>query len=145
MHQDGLHISTDRVYLELVDEEGDVITKPDIIGEVVITDLDNFGMPFLRYRIGDMASFKAGSCPCGRPFPMLQRVEGRTLDIIRAENGVRLGGTFWTLLFRSRPGVQKFQVIQDDLTGIKVKYVSETDGILPDFDHFNREIRHRWR
>lgn len=140
--REGLHINFDRVIVEILDEKLKPVKKGEN-GELVITDLDNYGMPFIRYRIGDVASFKDGMCSCGRSFPLLDQVEGRTLDIIRAPNGNRLGGTFWTILFKSRPGIKSFQVIQDRLEEISVKYVKDSDASNIDFQTFKSRIHQK--
>jgi len=49
--------------------------------EVVITDLHNYGMPFIRYKNGDLAVLSKERCPCGRGLPLIERVEGRLLSI----------------------------------------------------------------
>lgn len=138
--REGLHISTDRVLVEILDENLKAV-RNEKSGELVITDLDNYGMPIIRYRIGDMASFKDEMCSCGRSLPLLKQVEGRTLDIIKAPNGNRLGGTFWTILFKSRPGIKSFQVIQKDLNGITVKYVKDDGDKNIDFPYFQKRIQ----
>lgn len=137
---EGLHVNSDRVFVEILDEALQPV-EDGKNGELVITDLDNYGMPFIRYRIGDVASLKNEMCSCGRTLPLLGQVEGRTLDIIRAPNGNRLGGTFWTLLFRSQPGIKTFQVIQDRLEGITVKYIKKSEVSNINFSAFERRIR----
>lgn len=136
----GLHVNTDRFVIEILDEALKPVQGGET-GELVITDLDNYGMPFIRYRIGDTASFKKELCSCGRGLPLLDRVEGRTLDIVSAPNGKRLGGTFWTLLFRSRPGIKSFQVIQERPDEITIKYVNDTKVANIDFRWFGRSIQ----
>ena len=130
-NREGLHINYDRFVVEILNENIEPAAEGEN-GEIIITDLDNYGMPLIRYRIGDMASFKKALCSCGRGLPLLGQVEGRTLDIVRAPNGNRLGGTFWTLLFRSRPGIKSFQVIQERLDEITVRYVK--DGSVANVD-----------
>lgn len=120
---DGLHVSVDRLYLEILDDDGQPCS-PGESGRVVVTDLDNFGFPFIRYEIGDNAVWATTSpCPCGRSSPRLERIDGRTMDIVCAPNGNRIGGTFWTLLFRSWPSFRQFQVVQNRLDGILVNFV----------------------
>jgi len=140
--REGLHVNADRVFVEVLDESLKPV-KAGKSGEVVITDLDNYGMPFIRYRIGDVASFKKEMCSCGRGLPLLDQVEGRILDIIRAPNGNRLGGTFWTILFKSKPGIQSFQVIQDRLREINVKYVKNPEVSSIDFAALNSRIQQK--
>lgn len=138
----GLHVNADRIVLEILDEDLQSL-GPGKPGEIVVTDLDNYGMPFIRYRIGDRGTLSDRRCSCGRGLPLLEEVEGRTLDVVRAPNGNALGGTFWTLLFRSRPGIGAFQVVQEDLGGIRVRYVKDTSvGEVP-WAHFTARIREK--
>lgn len=122
---DGLHISADRLLLEVVDDE-DRPCAPGDTGRMLVTDLDNFGMPLIRYDIGDRAVVaERRVCACGRGLPMLENVEGRTLEIVVTPDGRKIGGTFWTLLLRSRPGFKQFQVVQKDIGGITIKFVAD--------------------
>jgi phenylacetate-CoA ligase len=137
---DGLLVNSDRVYVEVLNKEGKGC-KPGEQGEVLVTDLDNYGMPLIRYRIGDYATWAYADTnnSSGFPFPILASVDGRTLDVVRCIGGNRIGGTYWTLLLRSRPGLRRFQVIQDKPDKITVLYERETDSNI-DFDYFRSEI-----
>ena len=140
---DGLVVNSDRVFVEILDDDGRRCA-PGEQGEVVVTDLENYGMPMIRYRIGDLARWADDSSRGAHkyPFPILESVDGRTLDIVRAPNGNRIGGTFWTILLRNRPGIEKFQVIQDEPASVRVLYKREA-GAEPDFDYYRREIADR--
>jgi phenylacetate-CoA ligase len=140
--REGLHLNAEKVFLEILDENLEPCDK-EKTGEIVITDLENYGMPLIRYRIGDRGSFSNKSCSCGRGLPLLESVEGRTLDVIRTPDGNALGGTFWTLLFRSRPGIKSFQVVQNTIDGINVHYVR--DLLAPDvpIEYFVNKIREK--
>ena len=140
--REGLHINVDRMILEILDDNS-LPVRPRQVGEIVITDLDNFGMPFIRYRIGDWASHSDHECSCGRGLPLLRSVEGRSLDVVRAPNGNALGGTFWTLLFRSRPGIIAFQVVQNEVNGVIVKYVSDRPPKKLDLAYFTEKTLRR--
>lgn len=124
--REGLHINTDRLLVQILDKDFNPLQTTEK-GEIVITDLDNFGSPLIRYRIGDMGSLRNVMCHCGRGLPMLQQLDGRTLDVIRTPNGNSLGGTFWTLLFKSEPGINAFQVVQEKVDEITVKYVRDSN------------------
>ncbi|MCK4350871.1 MAG: aspartate 1-decarboxylase [Candidatus Krumholzibacteria bacterium] len=73
----GLHIFSDLVYVEVLSTENEPV-KPGEVGELVITDLRNHYMPFIRYRTGDLAVQSDRKCPCGRGLPLLERIEGRS-------------------------------------------------------------------
>lgn len=71
-----LHVQSEAVLVEVLDEEGSPCT-PGQIGRVVLTALHSFAMPLLRYAIGDHAEVGA-PCPCGRGLPVLsKRIVGR--------------------------------------------------------------------
>jgi phenylacetate-CoA ligase len=129
--RDGLHIASERALFEMVpvveSAEGEALS------ELLVTDLDNFGMPFIRYAIGDMGTITWDRCACGLGLPRLETAIGRTFDVVRAPNGNFLGGTFWTILLRKKKGIERFQVIQDKLDEITI-------AIIPT-DDFSDEIR----
>lgn len=137
---DGLLVNSDRILVEVLDEAGNACGAGEQ-GEVVVTDLDNYGMPLIRYRIGDYARWASDSAHHGsnHPFPVLASVDGRTLDVVRCPGGNRVGGTYWTLLLRSRPGMKRFQVIQQEADSVTV-YYELTPGGTPDFDFYRQEI-----
>ena len=119
----GMHINAEHVYVECLKEDGEP-AAPGESGELIITDLDNYGMPFIRYKIGDVGVLSDRKCNCGRGLPIMETVEGRTFDIIVATNGRYLGGTFWTLLLRTAvDGIKQFQVVQESKNEINIKIV----------------------
>ena len=138
---DGLHISADRLFLEIVDDKGRHCA-PGETGRMLVTDLDNYGMPLIRYDIGDRAIVaERRACACGRGFPRIQSVEGRTLEIVVTPDGRQIGGTFWTLLLRSRPGFDQFQVIQDRIEKVNIRYVRNAEFESDVLEYFSAKIR----
>ena len=90
--------------------------QPGEVGEVVITDLNNHCLPFLRYRIGDLAEAMDQSkpCACGRGLPRVGRIEGRVQSIIIGADGQYLPGTFFAHLFKDYDhAVRQFQIVQE--------------------------------
>jgi phenylacetate-CoA ligase len=121
-HQ-GLHVNADCLLIEIVDSSGQAC-RPGETGDILVTSLHNYGMPLIRYAIGDRATWSTErTCPCGRGLPLLGVVEGRSMDVVSTRGGQHIGGTYWTILLRSRPGLAQFQVVQDTLDGITVRYV----------------------
>jgi phenylacetate-CoA ligase len=119
---EGYHINLERFYIEILNEKG-CPADPKEIGEIIITDLDNYGFPFIRYRIEDMAIPSNKLCSCGRGLPLIEKIEGRSFDIVIAPNGNKIAGTFWTLTFRAIPGIDSFQIEQISLNKLIVKIV----------------------
>jgi phenylacetate-CoA ligase len=115
---DGLHVAAEGVFVEVLD--GDETTP----GRVVITDLVNRGMPFIRYEIGDLATTASGACACGRGLPRLGRVFGRTSDILYAPDGRRISGISILDTFVIHvDGVKQAQIVQDALDHITLRVV----------------------
>jgi len=119
----GLHVTAEHLIVEIVDERGMAIS-PGEEGEVVVTDLTNRGMPFIRYRTGDRAVAGFDRCACGRGLPLLRRVVGRQLDIIRTPDGRVLPGEFFPHLMKDFAGVQRFQVVQEAADSLRIRLVA---------------------
>jgi phenylacetate-CoA ligase len=85
----GMHIFTDNVVLEILDDNNNPVA-PGERGEVVLTTLNSYAMPFIRYRIGDCASILPYMCACGSPFPLLGFIEGRNDDAFIMSDGTRI-------------------------------------------------------
>lgn len=123
----GLHLSMENLIVEVVVRDGDTTrpAAPGETGDVVITDLHNFGAPFIRYANGDMAAFAApGSCPCGRSHLRLARIEGRSTETLRDAAGNRIGGMVFNLAFSPlAEHVRQFQAIQHPDASITLKII----------------------
>ncbi len=118
--QNGLHISFDHVIVEVINEKGE-LCKPGELGEIVVTDLDNYVFPLIRYKIGDVGVMSDKICDCGRPFPLLSSVEGRTFDLIVGVNNNTVLATFFTTFLRyAVKGIIKFQLIQEEINTLKL-------------------------
>jgi phenylacetate-CoA ligase len=98
---------------------------PGEVGEVVITDLNNFSMPLIRYRIGDLATaVDQESCACGRSHKQIGNITGRTQALIACRNGVWLPGTFFAHFFKDYDfAVKHYQVVQHNIDGFEVRIV----------------------
>ncbi len=120
---EGLHVNSDSVLVEiLVDGKP---AKPGETGELVITDLHNYGMPFIRYKNGDLATQSANICSCGRGLPLIEDIDGRKTDIIVAFNGTKIPGIYFPHLMKEISEIKKYQVIQKSRSEIEVKIVQQ--------------------
>ncbi len=90
----GLHVYSPNVHVEIVDETGRAC-PPGTPGRVLVTLLQNFAFPMIRYEIGDVGVWAApGSCVCGRSFPRLERIEGRQDEMLVAEDRTLVSPAF---------------------------------------------------
>ena len=112
----GLHASMENLIVEVLVPEGGGYrsAEPGEVGEIAITDLHNYGMPFIRYLCGDLASLApAGRCACGRALTRIQSLEGRTNDTLRDDRGRAVDSLFFNVLFSVLGGkVKRFQAVQ---------------------------------
>jgi phenylacetate-CoA ligase len=107
------HVMDESYIVELL--VGGKPAAPGEVGEVVITDLNNFSVPLIRYRIGDLATAvdNAVACPCGRGLSRIGRIQGRTQAIVHCGNGTWLPGTFFHHFFKDHDyAIRSFQVHQ---------------------------------
>ena len=119
----GLHITSEHLLVEILDDEGQPV-PPGHEGNVVITDLFNYGMPFIRYANGDRAVASDRLCPCGRSLPLLQKIVGRKLDVIETIDGRHIPGEFFPHLIKDYPGIDRFQVVQRQRDELRLHLVT---------------------
>lgn len=99
----------------------EVTSADDVgVGHAVITNLWNRSMPFIRYENGDQIALEPDQCPCGRIYPLVRSVYGRTGDILRFANGKSLGAPGLTLIFKRFP-IDGWQVVQTGLSSIEIR------------------------
>lgn len=118
----GLHLTTEHLYVEVLNDDGKP-TPDGEVGNVVVTDLYNYGMPFVRYVTGDQAVAGFGQCRCGRGLPLLSEVRGRKVDVIRTPSGRRLSGVFFPHLMKDFPSIRQFQVAQPSIDRLELRVV----------------------
>ncbi|MBO0690685.1 MAG: phenylacetate--CoA ligase [Candidatus Dormibacteraeota bacterium] len=84
----GLHVFEDHFYVEVVDPATGRVLPPGDEGELVLTSFHRQASPVIRYRTRDRTVLLDDPCPCGSPFRRVQRLLGRTDDmlVVRGEN-----------------------------------------------------------
>ncbi len=87
--QSGMHIWEDNFFVEIIDPETGENLPDGVCGELVITSINKTGTPLLRYRTRDLTSIVPGSCPCRRTHRRLERIRGRSDDMMII-NGVNI-------------------------------------------------------
>lgn len=128
---DYFYIMSPHVYVEIVDKEGNPVPDGEL-GYVLLTRLDGFSMPLIRYYVGDLAiKLPKEKYPEKREmyFPLLEKVIGRDTDIVVTASGKRLIVHFFTGIFEFVPEIEQFMVIQRDISGIEIDYIP-TPGFI---------------
>ena len=119
------HILSPHVHVEILDKNDK--TVPDgTLGQVVVTSLDNYLMPLIKYKIGDLAikSNKIDSCKCGRNLPIIDEIIGRDTDVLYTPKYKILVVHFFTGIFEHFPEIKQFQVEQKNKGGkIQINYI----------------------
>jgi phenylacetate-CoA ligase len=98
----GLHLITTRCYHEVL--EG---------GKLISTDLSNRVFFLARYDTGDLVMMEDKPCPCGRGFPLIGEVTGRSNDLVSDPEGNGVHFMFFNYLFREDSRISAFQVLYD--------------------------------
>ncbi len=120
------YVLTPHVYLELLDEKGNEVPDGEI-GRVVVTRLDAFEMPLIRYYLGDLAiKLPREKYPEKRDlqFPLLEKIIGRDTDIVRTESGKKMIVHFFTGIFEHVPEILQFRVVQNSLHEMTIEYIA---------------------
>jgi phenylacetate-CoA ligase len=109
---DGLHVMAEGIYVEVV--RGNEPAAPGQPGALLLTDLLNYAMPLIRYRVGDVGAWAEGHCRCGRGLPRLRQVAGRVTDFLVGADGRLVSGSFLSIyLVGQRPSLGQVQIRQD--------------------------------
>lgn len=109
----SLHLNSDYVVVELVDESDVPVPVGQFSSQILITNLLNFTQPFIRYRIPDTIRMLAQPCNCGSPLPVIE-IKGRSYPLLHVSNNwdqnSSLEGTAILSAMLSVAGISKFQI-----------------------------------
>ena len=120
----GFHLSLDQVAVQVLDGAGRDVQEGGS-GEIVISCLTNRATVLLNYRLGDMVVHGKGPCECGRTLPLLERVEGRSDDLILLADGTPVHALAVISQLQKIAGLKQVQVVQEALMEFRVRVVTE--------------------
>jgi phenylacetate-CoA ligase len=112
------HIECERLWVEIVDRTGRALPEGEP-GEIVVTNLINTAMPFIRYRTGDIGMLATEPCGCPQPHKLMELVAGRDPGVIRLADGDLVDVFRLTWIIRALP-VERFQVVQTSNAQVNV-------------------------
>jgi len=127
--------------LHTIDEANLVEIEPGSDENLLVTNLNNFTMPLVRYRLGDRAAAMTGTCPCGRGLGRIQPVKGRIGDYLVSPSGRKVHSEFFTHLFYDSQGVRQFEVVQVSAADLVVRIVKAPGYSLEFETDFARVVR----
>ena len=118
----GYHINADNCIVEVV-KDNKPITDGGV-GEVVVTNLNRYAMPIIRYKNGDLARLSIETCSCGCQLPMIAEIAGRTGEDMFLPTGKVIP---WNQLksLMTHQHVRQFQLVQNDNGSFTIRYVPE--------------------
>lgn len=122
-HQ-GYHIPEEHAVVEVV-PEANVGVESHGCGALLLTDLDNYQMPLIRYKNGDAGTVLDEPCACGRKLRRIAPLMGRVADLLLRTDGTPVLGGIATYVFRETRLIREFCLIQEELRRCRLQYVSD--------------------
>ena len=119
---DGMHVSFTNNLVEVV-RPNSLETIWDEQGDILVTTMNEFAFPLIRYQIGDCGVATQEPCKCGRNSVRLAKVLGRSSDFIKTEDGRQIHGEYFTHAFYGREKVRQFLLVQCSTGRIDVEVV----------------------
>jgi phenylacetate-CoA ligase len=122
------HVMNPHLVLEILDDKGNEVS-PGETGRVVLTGLDNFTTPLIRYEVGDLAtkSIKS-SCECGLQLPLLGEIIGRQTEFILTPGGKYITVQNVVRIMKQFPEIEQFKVVQDKPDFIRLIYIPDANA-----------------
>lgn len=120
-HSGLYHVQAEDVLVEIIGDDGRTCGAGES-GRVIVTSLHNFAMPLLRYELGDYATVGA-PCDCGRRLPTIERILGRTRNMLRLPGGRTAFPGFPLNALLRLPAVRELKMIQHSLEDIEIELV----------------------
>lgn len=119
----GYHLFAQLFVFEFV-REGEQVA-PGETGSILVTDLTNYAMPFIRYEVGDMGVPSDDICTCGRGLPLMTKLLGRTSQILVSATGEFIIGPFYVCLehFFEAGKIKQYQIVQETPARITVRII----------------------
>lgn len=135
----NLHLTAENIIIEIVKDDQPVPVGET--GEIVITHLDTYAMPFIRYRTGDVGRLRSGRCACGRGLPMMDVVQGRTTDFLHLPDGNVKHALSIIYPLREIKGLRQFRVTQHEDYSITVDVVRDDRVALITREAVAKQVR----
>jgi phenylacetate-CoA ligase len=120
---EGMHLNIEHLFIEFIKDDGACAAEGEY-GQIVVTDLMNRAMPFIRYRVEDTGVPSSRKCSCGRGLPLMEKVTGRVADFLVKPDGTRVAGiSLIENTLTKIPGIEQMQIVQESLAHICLNVV----------------------
>jgi len=153
----GLHISDDHFYPEIIDSKNLEALPEGEKGELVLTTLTREGMPVIRFRTRDVTALRKGKCTCGRTLIKMDRITGRTDDMLKIRGVIVFPSQIEKALLRIEGIEPHYQIIvtrphhldelevqvetSEKFFSDEVKHVEEAKKMIEDYIHSEIGLR----
>lgn len=135
------HIHPEFGYVEFLRNDG-TPAEPGEQARIICTGFTNRAMPLIRYDIGDTGVLaKNQSCSCGRNFPVIEHIVGRTDDVLVTRDGRHVGRL--DPVFKGLQSIKETQIVQEDLDNVTLKIVPGDNYLQSDADIIVYELKKR--
>lgn len=97
--------------------------KSGQLGKIIVTSLNQFLMPLIRYETGDLGVLEDINCSCRRCLSTLKEIAGRKVDFLVTADGQFVHGEYFAYIFRAKHEVTRYQVYQADRQHLEVRLI----------------------
>ena len=126
LEQDGLHVNEDHFLVETLDAAGEP-TPEGVPGELTFSTPTKEALPLLRYRTGDVAALRSGTCGCGRTLVRMSKIAGRVDDML-VVRGVNVYPSEVEAVLLAHPGVAPHYLLVVDRRAAATRLVVVCEG-----------------
>lgn len=131
----GLHVSEDHFFAEVIDPASGRAVPAGEAGELVLTTLTTRAFPLIRFRTGDLVRFLPGECSCGRTLARMEWLPSRTDDLM-VIRGVKLHPQQLLYLLEKtlgfRPAAYRFLILSEDLRDFLEVWLKVDEAVFSD-------------
>jgi phenylacetate-CoA ligase len=138
------HLFFEYGYTELIDENGKVITRPGVLGEIVGTSFEMTGFPIIRYKTGDFAEYSKDLCACGRNHRLLINVHGRRqIEQIITKDDSLISVTALNMHTDIFDNVKQFQFVQEKKGELILNLIKGNSYSFSDEDKIYKQLNQK--
>jgi len=124
----SLHIAAENALIEVVDAATGRVLPPGETGDLAVTLLGEYGMPMIRYLVGDVGQLAPGPCGCGLGLPVLAGVEGRRRDVLRLDGERRVHPSLFSRALAEVRGLSRFRVVQTARSELVIQVCADDES-----------------
>lgn len=134
----GIHMLTDCAVIEFIKDGQQV--GPGEEGDIIVTGLYNYTMPLIRYKLGDVGTLADYKCSCGRGWPLIKSIGGRSDDFLTLPSGRTISARTINII-EDIPGIVQYRTIQEKRDRFVVQVIPGKDFSIESKKQINEQIR----